>query len=592
MLRPFFLMATLLMALSSKAELAYWLISPAQDSLRVAVDNRALAADSLGWTTVYDTHGNPLFKTDYLLRPFSESLAVLTQKTSNELVGFINVGGQYTPLPKGVAVYDDPYFHNGFLIFMNDGIYNYYNNKGQVVNFPVNARAYPFSHGYAPYMTYAQMEKRKDPYYSYYRTEGKPMQYSIVHDKEMKNFDPHDVQFLSGISPDGRGVAIIKNKVYWFNTSNGYFEPMLWGNDPKIKNRHLQLTSNYDVYFENLPTDSVVIRAKYGKNLSATLRFDKRLIPTWFTFEGEDLSFAPAPPAPYVYPSDLKAYKEGDLWGLTHKGQKALPPQFDQVGLLNGNTAFVKKHGKWGLLAYLPADNFELEMNQNKAIAFRHKAIESELCLRFPQLVPAKDVVVQFPDTKSCKIEQTSRMIGGNEFGHVVTYKCTLGIPSSLPDTVVPLTYEPFQVSINNIQFFDRPITVDAWHYKLYNVDPIDSETTISGGVASFTFNVDIQRTLGESDYPFDVKAQGQDVTVTCEKISEVRYKCNIYDLHDGINNINVLVIEEGCPPSVFPFEVNYTKPRKQAKEAVVVRKKTPEKPAEPSGNQLIKMDL
>ncbi|MCC8036751.1 MAG: WG repeat-containing protein [Bacteroidales bacterium] len=573
-------LATLLVALTSRAELAYWLIAPAQDSLRVAVDNRALAADSLGWTTVYDTHGNPLFKTDYLLRPFSESLAVLTQKTSDEIVGFINVGGQYKELPKAFVAYDDPYFHNGYLIFVRDGIYNYFNNKGEAQNFSINAKAYPFSGGYAPYLTYGQMEKRKDPYYNYYRIEGKPMQYSIVNDKELKNFDPHDVQFLSGIAPDGRGVAVIKNKLYWFNTSNGFFEPMEWGNDPKAKNRHLQLTQNYDVYFENLPVDSVLIRARYGKNLSATLRFDKRLIPTRFTFEGEELSFEPAPPKPYVYPSNLTAYKEGDLWGLNHKGQKALPAQFDQVGLLNGNTAFVKKNGHWGLLAYLPADNFELEMNQGKAIAFRHKAIESDLCLRFPPLIPAKDVVVQFPDTKSCKIDQTSRSIGGNEFGHVVTYKCTLGIPSSLPDTVVPLTYEPFQVSINNIQFFDRPITVDAWHYKLYNVDPIDSETTISGGVASFTFNVDIQRTLGETDYPFDVKAQGQDVAVTCEKISEVRYKCNIYDLHDGINNINVLVIEEGCPPSVFPFEVNYTKPKKQGKEAVVVRKKTPEKPA------------
>ena len=51
-----------------------------------------------------------------------------------------------------------------------------------------------------------------------------------------------------------------------------------------------------------------------------------------------------------------------------------------------------------------------------------------------------------------------------------------------------------------------------------------------------------------------------------------------VSNLLEGNNNLNILVTEKGCPASVFPFEVFYTKPvpKKKKKEEVVVRKKSP----------------
>jgi len=65
------------------------------------------------------------------------------------------------------------------------------------------------------------------------------------------------------------------------------------------------------------------------------------------------------------------------------------------------------------------------------------------------------------------------------------------------------------------------------------------------------------------------------------EKISETRYKCKVLALREGTNNIVVQILEQGCPPAAFPFEVTYTRPsakgrnKSGGKEDVVIKKKT-----------------
>ena len=49
-------------------------------------------------------------------------------------------------------------------------------------------------------------------------------------------------------------------------------------------------------------------------------------------------------------------------------------------------------------------------------------------------------------------------------------------------------------------------------------------------------------------------------------KISETRYKCKLFALAEGVNNVNINILEDGCPPSVFPFEITYIKPVKRTR--------------------------
>ena len=72
--------------------------------------------------------------------------------------------------------------------------------------------------------------------------------------------------------------------------------------------------------------------------------------------------------------------------------------------------------------------------------------------------------------------------------------------------------------------------------------------------------------------------------------MSEIRHKCKVYSLKEGVNNIVIQILEQGCPPAAFPFEVEYYKPvartrnKPAEKEKVTIKKK--EKPIKPTNGE------
>lgn len=261
--------------------------------------------------------------------------------------------------------------------------------------------------------------------------------------------------------------------------------------------------------------------------------------------------------------------------------KQILPLQFDEIGLLYDNKAFVKCKGRWGIIEVIPGLDYSLKLNKGQDVAFRHQTFETQIRLDLPSQISAKDAKIDIPASSGCIIDKTSRETKDTESSNFVLYNYSLNIPENLSDTMINITYSPVSVSYDGISLFERPIDIKAWHLKYYNVDPIESETSISNGVASFTININAQKNVGESDYPFEVRIEADSVYVQYEKISEARYKCLVSNLQEGDNNLNILVTEKGCPSSVFPFEVYYTKPvpKKKTQEAVVVRKKSPQVP-------------
>ncbi len=146
-----------------------------------------------------------------------------------------------------------------------------------------------------------------------------------------------------------------------------------------------------------------------------------------------------------------------------------------------------------------------------------------------------------------------------------------LSIPDSLPDVLTDIQY-PMQITYDGLTYPTVPLHAKAWHYKYINVDLMDSETAVNKGNLSFTFNIAADKPPGEYDYPLDESVHTDSLPTQLEKISETRYKCNISALTDSINSINIKIMEEGCPPYVFPFDIIY-KPTK-GKENITIQKK------------------
>ena len=155
------------------------------------------------------------------------------------------------------------------------------------------------------------------------------------------------------------------------------------------------------------------------------------------------------------------------------------------------------------------------------------------------------------------------------------------------------ITY-PTQIVYDGLKSPIIPFKVKAWHYKYFNVDVNDAETSIHQGTLSFTFNINAERNPGEAVYPTSVNIQTDSLQCELEKISETRYKCKVLALAEGNNNIIVQILEQGCPPASFPFEVTYTKPaaktrnKPAVKEDVVIKKKTRKAPVTPTDRKSV----
>lgn len=574
-----FYSATILSYAAGYAQLPRWVIPPVYDSISVKVDNAVIETLGAGQSCLWTMDGALLYGTENKILPFHDGMAAIFDKNRKKIVGAVDTYGRSVSLPELQIAYNYPFFSDGLLICHSDGGYAYFRKDGSKAPFPPAVKAYPFHKGYAPYLTYSNMDKRKDPHYDYYKPDGSTISYRIKSNGESKELETEAIDFLSGIGATGKGIGVIRNKLYWFDPQTSTFEPILGGNDNEPeKKRHLNLAANHEQYFLNLPADKVEIRAKYGKKHTARLYFDRHLVPESIWFDEDQLNFADEAPARPEYFSSLTSFEENERYGLSYGGRKVLPAQFEQVGLRYGNKAFVCKNGKWGIIEILPDRKLDLRLNKNEDIAFRHQKFETQIRLDLPPEISAKEARLDIPWQTGCMIDKTSRETKDTESGNFVTYNCTLNIPPSLPDTITEITYSPLAVTYEGLRLFDVPISVKAWHLKYYNVDPIDSETSITNGVASFTININAQRNAGESDYPFDVRIEADSVVVEYEKISETRYKCYISNLKEGDNLMNIYVTEKGCPPSVFPFEIFYTRPvpKTKKKEGVVIRKKSP----------------
>lgn len=568
----------LIMAGTCFAQLPRWVVNLANDTLFVKVDNSIIEGRSNSSSLLWNMDGKLLYSTDNSILPFKDNVATVQMKGQPVIIGLIDQEGKYTALPNLSIAYDNPYYENGYILCLDDGKQAFYGKDGTRASFPEVAKFYPFHKGYAPFFTYTQLEKKKEPHYGYFKSDGTQVEYVLSDKGALKSVEPKDIDFVSGIGSNGKGVAVIKNKIYWFDADTEIFEPFLWGTEASEKKRHLNISGNYESYFLNLPSDTVIIYAKYGKNQFAELKFDKELMPVTFSFKDDVLDFIEKPSAGYDYESDLMSYGEPGDWGLSFKSKEVLPRQFEEVGIRYENKAFVKMSGKWGIIEIVPDMDYTLMLNKGEDIAFRHQKFETQIRMDLPAKISAKEARIDIPAKTGCLIDKTSRENKDTESGNFVTYDCVLNIPPSLPDTVTEITYEPVDVTCDGISLFGKPITVKAWHLKYYNVDPIESETSISDGVLSLTVNINVQRNVGEGDYPFEVRIEADSCSVAYEKISETRYKCLVSNLQEGNNNLNFFVKEKGCPPSIFPFEILYSKPvpKKRKKEEVVVRKKDP----------------
>ena len=564
----------------ASGQIARWRIRPNYDDMFVAAGTDLIVTDSLGiQTNLWTQDGVCLVRTNNDIHAFRDGYAVSTKRENATFLGFYKLDGSFIPVKDGtyLIAHAYPYLSGQHLLVKEPVFHNYrfVDQNGDLGN-QVFVKAFPFFNGYASCQYFANPEKPKDLVSCLINED----MYSIPFSFNGKLIPTGDVEFISSVNDEDIGVVVAKKKVYLFHGEDQTLTAMGPTDDNTVAKEQAKLYSDFAQAFLRDSDTTWVLGAKCGKNGYVRLHFDSMMRPESIEYVDQVKVFEKYVPVPRQLKSPLRATSEGGKYGLVWDGQEQLPPQFDEFPGCFDDKAMVMLSGKYGLLQLMPEEHFQLSLYKGKDIPFKHQTFETNIRLDLPSFIPAETASLEVDPASGCEIDRTSGETKNTQFGNYVQYDCVLRIPNSLPDEeTIELEY-PSQVKYQGLASPVIPVKARAWHYKYFVVDVLDSETVMDKGTLSFTFNINAERAQGEDIYPTAVSIQADSLNFTLEKYSETRYKCRVQNLQEGLNNIVVQVIEQGCPPVAFPFEIFYTKPVARSKnhpeveEEVVIKKK------------------
>lgn len=573
---------------SVKGQVAKWLIPPMYDDIHMANGENLIITDSLDNKILWTHSGKRLAMTEDQIFSYEEGFAVTTKKGSGVITGFFDRKGKFIRLSGCNATYSMPCFSNNYLLVQDGYFYRFVNTKGEL-SAGQYAKAYPFSNGYASCNTFANLQKRKDSYNLLLTKENEQVSFSF----EGKQFDTDDIEFVSSVNDENIGVVIAKHRLYYFNGKDRSLSPIFANKDETNIKNQAKLEDDITLCFSNESESVSVLKAKCGKNDRIEIRFDALMIPTSISFPSGKYVYKKTPKAQRTFDTELRMTQKGAKYGISWDSKEILPPQLDNLITCFDDKAFVRLSGKCGMLQVLKDEEFKITINKGNPIDFRHQKYETTIRLDLPKIISSRNTRIEIDPNSGCDVDMPSGEKKDTEFGNFIQYNCVLNIPKSLPDEMYndsrnEITY-PTQVIYDGLKSPVMLFKVKAWHYKYFNVDVNDSETSIHQGTLSFTFNINAERNPGEAVYPTSVNIQADTLQCELEKISETRYKCKVLALNEGVNNVVVQILEEGCPPASFPFEVTYTKPaartknKPAVKEDVAIKKKTRKTPVTPT---------
>ncbi len=570
---------------SSKAQIAKWLIPPLYDKISLVGGVDAVMSDSAGTKTVWTFDGKRLITSTDEIFPFKEGMALALKRGTASISMIYKQNGEPISISGCSVAHAFPYYSNGKLLVLQGDSYKFIDREGGFLSGNY-ASAYPFFNGYAACDTYLNMEKKKDIRHMLLDGNGKPCSFSF----QGKEIDADDIQFVSSVNDENIAIIIIKQRVYFYNAKEKNLIPILIKDvpTPNLKEQ-AKVTSDIPQSFLQNSDSTYTLTAKCGKNDVVSIDFDIMKRPKYIKRNDVEHYYKKITEEVKVRNSELRTTKENGLVGLFWNNEKEiLPSQFEDVLSCFDNKAIVKTKGKVGMLEILKDESFKLKMNKGDDIAFRHQKFETTIRADFPTFLNSNKVNIEISTKTGCDIDKTSKESKNTESGNYVQYNCVLNIPPDLPDELTTIEY-PITILYDGIKSSTIPFKVSAWHYKYFVVDIDDSQTALENGTVSFVFNINAERIASDGVYPTTVNILTDSLHYEYEKMSEVRHKCKVYSLKEGVNNIVVQILEQGCPPASFPFEVEYHKPvaksrnKPAEKEKVTIKKKerTPKRAVE-----------
>ncbi len=553
---PWLLLLAIIAPLSVHAQVAQWLIPPHFDEIEFPADANIAITDSANVSTIWSLKGRRLLTTTEMVHPYSDGHVVTTGYDDAYITGIYDANGTPVPFEKVQLGWGYPCFHDGHLL-VHDGHYFHYMDVNGNVDNTLFWRAYPFSQGYASCFTFKDLRKQKDPYYLLIGRDLRPVALSL----EGKALGQDDPEFISSFNDEGMAIIAIKHRLYRIDAATLGITPFYADEQAESQKSQARVDGDVSQWLTNRE-DSALIKAKCGKT-TVQITLDDMLRPLAVTTDGRRHEYQRKSGIRFddnstfttrETPSGKVGFMQGD--------RELLPPQFDKALYIFGQRALVVFNGKYGLLEIHPDDSLRLSLNKGNPVAFRHRRFDTTIRIDMPSYINPDDTSIELDGQADCVIDKISKATRTTEFGNSVEYKCVLNIPQTIPDDeTIELTY-PLYIVHEGLRTPLTSVKVDAWRYKYHNVDVSNKESSIANGSLTFCTDISAERLPGEDLYPYTCKLVTESLRWEfVEKVSETRYKWKVYDLKEGTNNIIVQILEDGCPPADYTFEVDYQRP-------------------------------
>lgn len=575
MKRKLFLLLVFFEAISTNAQVAKWMIPAVYDTIRMENNGNVIVTDSVFSQILWSINARRLAVTEDSLMHFKNNYAVTLRPTRETITGFYDRYGNFTSLRNCTITHNYPYFVNGFLLVKEGSSLHFVNTDAKTVGLTYE-NAYPFSNGYAAGTAYKDSDRKKDPYPVLVTARHEP----VVLNADGKELSDEDIDFISSVNDEGIGVVVAQKKVYFFHADDQKLTPV----SPERENDEadqVKIDGSMNKALLKQPDGSSVLYANAGKGKEVSITFDAIMIPLSVMYDSGEYVYQKKADEPVNTPLQTveKDGKLGIVWPNLNNAE-VLPPQFTDVPLLYEDRAFVKVGRKYGMVAVNLDEGFRLTLNRGDNVPFRHQKLKTVIRLDMPVGISSSDTQIEVDPDSGCEVDLTSVEGRDTNSGNYIQYNCVLTIPESLPDDQLKEISYPVKVRYEGLLSPTLDVKANAWHYKYYNIDVRESETTIKDGEVNFIFDIHADRLIGEELYPYIVAIQTDNLQTEIEKITETQYKCKVKGLKNGLNVINVQVFEEGCPPVTYPFDVTYSRPsatpgnRTMTSEKVEIKKK------------------
>ena len=528
----------------AQAQIAHWIVKPLYNQIDASYDADVILAHKGDSTFIWNKAGKLMAKTDYKVYPIKDGKAVAVMPKTDLLKGFYTETGKFIAIEYANVAYSHPYFSNGYLLVLQNGVYRYIDSKGSFL-YSRCEKAFPFNSGYAACKEYEDAVKMKKSFYKYIAPDGKTM---VLTDGQQTLKDG-DVDFLTSLNDEGIGYVVAHQKIYEFNAKTKKLSPFSGGNPARVNGDNFLRQEN-DYTFTLNADNGDVIYLDIWHRPTAVVKAGQR-----HEFE-KNKNNLPSRQSN----STVSVIEQGDKVGLAYNGNELLPPQFDSAKAFENGMALVQKDGKWGLVGVDVNRSFRLFANDRKDVGFRHRVFDTTIRLDLPAYIPSAKTEIVTERESGCHIDKRSWEGNDTENGNYVQYNCQLHIPSALSDTTAIITY-PVTVEYDGLTSKVIDMPVRAWLVKYFDVDIVEADAKLNNGIYTFIVNIDKKMEAGEIDYPFSVNVTTDNLPFKLTRMSETRWKCQLLKLKGGVNTVNVEIMEQGCPPKVYPFEVTYQRP-------------------------------